>query len=133
MKNKTSKWDRPVLILYIVLYLIISLSMIFNQPFGNPPDEANRDKISLYIAHHHALPNGYDEEIRIPGYGFSYGFQPILPYMIQGGVMIVSSNFVEGDRPLLYAARLTDCVFGLIMALFVSSRRIRVFRWPSGR
>ena len=131
MKNKTSKWDRPVLILYIVLYLIISLSMIFNQPFGNPPDEANRDKISLYIAHHHALPNGYDEEIRIPGYGFSYGFQPILPYMIQGGVMIIASNFVEGDRPLLYAARLTDCVFGLIMALFVWKLSKKWFKRPA--
>jgi len=117
--NSLSKWEKPILLIYISLYLIISISMVLKQPLGNPPDETNRYRIPLYIYEHHALPNGYDEEIRIPGYGFSYGFQPILPYMMQGGAMIVASVFTNSSTALVYVARFVNCFLGLLMAVFV--------------
>ena len=118
-KTVKNKWDKPIFILYIILYIVICLSMVFKQPFGNPPDEANRYKIPLYIYEHHSLPTGFEEEIRIPGYGISYGFQPYLPYIFQGGLMILVGNFTDNTDVLLYVARLVNFFFGLLMALFV--------------
>jgi 4-amino-4-deoxy-L-arabinose transferase-like glycosyltransferase len=122
-------------ILYFSVFLIIGLSMVLKQPFGNPPDEYNRYRIPLYICSHSDLPNGFDEEIRIPGYGFSYAFQPILPYMIQGYVMRIVNLFTASETALLYTARLVNLFFGLITAYIVlllgrkwfSDRRISWF------
>lgn len=120
MKNKPfTRRDIPVLSLYFILYVTIALSMLIRQPFGDPPDEFNRYLIPEYIAEHGTLPNGYDEAIRIPSYGFSYAFQPILPYMIQGYCMRFVRLFTTDTDTLFYTARLTDFFFGLIMALFV--------------
>ncbi|MCM1113559.1 MAG: hypothetical protein NC399_09940 [Muribaculum sp.] len=111
--------ELPVIILYFSLYIIIGLSLLFSQPFGDPPDEFNRYLIPQYIARHGTLPNGYDESIRIPSYGFSYAFQPILPYMAQGYCMRFVRLFTQNPDILFYSARLVDFVFGLVMAVFV--------------
>ena len=116
---KINNREIPVIILYFALYCIIALSLLFRQPFGNPPDEFNRYLIPQYIAEHGTLPNGYDESIRIPAYGFSYAFQPILPYMAQGYVMRIVQNFTDNSDIIFYSARLVDFVFGLVMALYV--------------
>ena len=116
---KHTNRELAFIILYFALYFIIGLSLIFRQPFGDPPDELNRYLIPQYIAQHDALPNGYEESIRIPGYGFSYAFQPILPYMIQGYCMRIVQLFTQNADILFYSARLVNFVFGLIMAVFV--------------
>ncbi len=118
-KNKHFNIDFCLIFLYFVLYFIIGISLVAKQPFGNPPDEYNRFLIPSYIAEHGTLPNGYEESIRIPGYGFSYGFQPILPYMIQGYTMRFVSLFTSEPSSLLYTARGVNLLFGFITALFV--------------
>ena len=105
--------------LYFSLYFIIALSLLFRQPFGNPPDEFSRYLIPQYIAEHGTLPDGYDESIRIPSYGFSYAFQPILPYMAQGYVMRLVQHFTQSPDVIFYSARLVNFLFGLVMAVFV--------------
>ena len=104
---------------YFGLYIIIALSLLIAQPFGHPPDESNRYLIPKYIYENNALPNGYDETIRIFGYGFSYGFQPILPYIIQGLAMKIVSIFSDSPGTLIYSARSVNFLFGLFMAFFV--------------
>lgn len=111
--------DHLIITVYFAIYLMIGLSLLLRQPFGNPPDEYNRYLIPAYIAEHGTLPNGYDEAIRIGGYGFSYAFQPILPYMIQGYAMRLVGCFTQTTDALLYTARMVNLLFGLIMALFV--------------
>lgn len=111
--------EHLIILLYFSFYLIIGISMLIKQPFGNPPDEINRYLIPEYIAEHHSLPNGYEESIRIPGYGFSYAFQPILPYMIQGLAMQITALFTTSASALLFSARGVNLFFGLIAALFV--------------
>ena len=118
MKLK-AKQDYLLLFLYFFIYFVIGLSLLFRQPFGNPPDEYNRFLIPQYIAEHGTLPNGYDEAVRIGGYGFSYAFQPILPYMFQGYAMRLAGLFTDSETVLLYSARMVDFIFGLIMAYFV--------------
>ena len=115
----TTTIDHVIVALYFLIYLIITISMLVRQPFGNPPDEINRYLIPQYIAAHGTLPDGYDESIRIPGYGFSYAFQPILPYMIQGYAMRLEQSFTSSETALLYTARGVNLILGLLTALFV--------------
>lgn len=113
------QWEHLIIGLYFLLYLTAAFSLVLKQPFGNPPDEYNRYLIPQYIARYGALPNGYEESIRIGGYGFSYAFQPILPYIIQGYCMRPAFLLHAPDAVLLLIARSVNVVFGLIMALFV--------------
>jgi len=118
-KNKKLNIDHLLIALYFSVYFIIGISLLIIQPFGNPPDEFNRYLIPSYICEHGTLPNGYEESIRIPGYGFSYGFQPILPYMVQGYAMRLTNCFTDSDIALLYTARTVNLLFGFITAFFV--------------
>lgn len=111
--------DHLIIAAYFVIFLVIGLSLLIKQPFGNPPDEYNRFLIPSYIAEHGTLPNGYEESIRIPGYGFSYAFQPILPYMAQGYAMRITGLFTDSAQALLYTARGVNLLFGCLTALFV--------------
>lgn len=137
LKNTLTKHVNAQKILtfcYFALYFILGLSLLFRQPFGNPPDEFNRYLIPRYIAEHGTLPNGFEESIRIPSYGFSYAFQPILPYMVQGYSMRLVGCFVQDPDFLFYTARMVDFVFGLVMAVFVLLLgrkwfRDRVLQW----
>lgn len=117
--KQNRKLSAGITICYFGLYIIIALSFLIRQPFGSPPDEHNRYLIPQYIAVNGVLPNGFDESIRIPGYGFSYAFQPILPYMFQGWVMRIVGLFTDSTESLVYAARSVNFLLGLIMALFV--------------
>lgn len=102
-------------IIYFGIFIGIGMTLIFIQPFGDPPDEMARFLIPQYIATHGTIPNGYDESIRIFGYGFSYGFQPILPYMIQGYLLYICKFFVKAEYHYLIA-RFVDLGFGIITA-----------------
>lgn len=110
------KTERLIAFCYFGLYLAVGLSLLLRQPFGSPPDEYNRYLIPQYIAETGTLPNGCDEEIRIPGYGFSYGFQPILPYMLQGYAMRLAALLAISDAGLLYVARSVNLLLGLLTA-----------------
>lgn len=135
MKEKTQnifsqcKYSQAfITVCFFVIYIIFGLSLLFRQPFGDPPDEFNRYLIPRYIAEHGTLPNGFEESIRIPAYGFSYAFQPILPYMVQGYSMRLAGCFVQDADFLFYTARMVDYVFGLIMAVFLLLLSKRWFR-----
>ena len=112
-------WEHIILFLYYLLYICTALALVFGQPFGDPPDEVGRNAIAQYIWYYKKLPNGFEESIRINGYGFSYAFQPILPYMLQGLAMQVASLFHPTGMGLLYTARMVNFLFGLIMAHYV--------------
>lgn len=117
--RKHCDYNFIVTLLYFGLYLVIGLSLLIRQPFGSPPDEYNRYLIPQYIAENGTLPNGYEESIRIGGYGFSYAFQPILPYMFQGYAMRLVSLFTDSREALLYTARGVNLLTGLLTAWMV--------------
>ena len=117
--KKYTKNELFIIVCYFGFYIVLGLSLLIKQPFGNPPDEFNRYLIPQYIAENGTLPNGYEESIRIPGYGFSYAFQPILPYMLQGYAMWVVKLFTDSEAALLYTARSVNFLLGLLMAYIV--------------
>lgn len=117
--KKHKRNELIIILCYFGLYVVLGLSLLIKQPFGNPPDEFNRYLIPQYIAENGSLPDGYEESIRIPGYGFSYAFQPILPYMLQGYAMGLVRLFTESEAALLYTARGVNFLLGLFMAYVV--------------
>lgn len=115
-KLLSSKW------LVLVYLLVATASMVVLaavQPFGDPPDEMNRFKVVYYIANHGVLPNGYDEEVILGGYGGSYAFQPIFPYIIMGYLLRLLKVFTTDSFTLILAARLVNVCFGAVMAYYV--------------
>ena len=116
--EKLKKIVHPHLLFFVaVLFSILTFTLL--QPFGDPPDEVNRFKVAQFICNYGKLPTGEEFEVAIGGYGGSYAFQPILPYMIQGMLMRLLSPFTTDNLTLLLCARLVNVLFGVIMAVYV--------------
>jgi hypothetical protein len=135
------RFEKPILIFYILLFLITAATLAFFQPhfdtpplYGNPPDEHAKYLVPRYICEHGTLPTGFEAEIRLAGYGFSYALYNVLPYIIQGYFMRFVNLFTDSELYLLYAGRSINILFGLAMAVFVYllSKKLfteRRFQW----
>ena len=155
--NKKKEWI--ILFLYITGFLVIASTIAFLQPLAdtqvvtdaqlaagtpdaadcriilsNPPDEHARFLIPRYICEHGTIPTGFEEEVRIPSYGFSYGLYNVFPYIVQGYLMRFVSLFTDSKLLLLYAARFVNVLSGTCMAylVYLLSKRLfgdKGFRW----
>ena len=135
------KSEKIFFMIYMLGFLVMSLSIALFQPladtpplYPNPPDEHARYLVAKYICEHGVIPTGFEEEIRIPGYGFSYALYNAFPYIIQGYVMRFVSLFTDSEIALLYTARGVNVLFGMLMAavVYLIGRRLfrdRRFRW----
>ena len=133
--EKTHKRERILFVLYLVVFFCLASVIALMQPhldtlpwFGNPPDEPGRYLVSRYICRYGRLPNGFDEEIRIYGYGISYGFYTMLPYIVQGFVMRFVNLFTDSELILLYTARFVNVGIGTAMAALVYGIGRRLFQ-----
>ncbi len=97
------------------------------QPFGAPPDEMERFKIVSYLVNHGRLPHGGDPEIMLDGWGFSYGFQPILPYIVDAFFLKAFGLFSDSVYLSFVAARFGSVLTGVIMAAVVWRLSLRLF------
>ena len=137
----TKKAEKLIFIVYILGFLILALSLALNQPLedkgewvSNPPDEHARYMIPLYICQYGELPTGWEEQVRIPSYGFSYALYNVFPYIIQGYLMRFVDSISDSELALLYSARMVNVVFGVLMAVvvYLLSKRLFAdnrFRW----
>lgn len=137
----SKKADRLILTIYLLGFLIIAATIALLQPladspplFGNPPDEHARFLVPWYIYEHGRIPTGFEEEIRIPSYGFSYGLYNVFPYIVQGFCMRFAGLFTESELILLYVARFVNVISGLCMAyvVYLLSKKLFAdgrFRW----
>ena len=113
------------LIAYLMGFLILTVTLAATQPLSdpsgqtNPPDELSRYMIPQYIYEHGTLPTGLEEEIRIPGYGFSYALYNAFPYIVMGLAMRITGNITSDPAALLFAARFVNVLAGLCMAWVV--------------
>ena len=74
--------------------------------------------ICKYIYENNKLPHGEDEAIRNPIWGISYGFQPILTYMIGAVFMKIISIFTTHQFALVMAARLVSTISMTLVIYF---------------
>ena len=75
--------------------------------------------ICKYIYENNKLPHGEDEAIRNPIWGISYGFQPILTYMIGAVFMKIISIFTTHQFALVVAARLVSTISMTLVIYFI--------------
>ena len=125
-KKKPTRAELYVLLLYLSVFFTVGFLLVVRQPFHNarpellaPPDEGDRFAVAEYIYEHGELPTGDEEEVQIPGYGGSYAYLPILPYIVMGNVMRAVSLFTEDVSALRIAARMVNLCFGTAMAFVV--------------
>lgn len=126
---KTKKWQSETYfeIGFLVLVFIGLLLWMVVQPLGSTPDEKMRYSIAQYIYVHNQLPKGGEAEILDHSWGFSYAFQPILPYIIACGFMKIAALFFQENYFLLLSARMVSVICGVITAYFICKIAKRVF------
>lgn len=111
--------NNKLAILYVAFLLFISFLLSVVQPDGVGPDEHMKISICNFIADHGELPHGADEAIRDKLWGSSYGFTPILSYMI-GAVFVLIGRLFTSDPHVLYiCARFASVLCFTLMGVFV--------------
>ncbi len=125
MKKSGRSFPFSILFYAAVFFSILTFALL--QPFGAPPDEVNRYKVAQFICNHGTLPTGEEFEVAIGGYGGSYAFQPILPYIIQGFCMRLLSLVTKDNLALLLCARMVNVMLGVIMAVYVRKLSVLLF------
>ena len=109
MNKKDYYWAKYML---IFSFFCISFGTSIFLKAEHAPDEAMRMLIPEYIVSHHALPNGTEEAVRHPLWGFSYALYPYLTAIISSVFMAITSLFTKSAAALLTAARLTSVLSG---------------------
>jgi hypothetical protein len=97
------------------------------QPLGGGPDEKMRYSIVQYIFMHGSLPQGGDPEILDRTWGFSYAFQPILPYIFSAFLVKIGSFFTWNGEILLLCARFVNIIVGTLMAVLTRKLSKKIF------
>lgn len=112
--------------LLALFILLIFWAMSIRESIDSVPDERMKFDICNYILQHGSLPNGGDETLRNPIWGISYGFTPILAYMISACFMKVMTIFSTSIEALYFAARLTSilCMTGMAFVVMKISDRL---------
>lgn len=98
-------------IIFIFLFFVLSVVWMIVIPFNDAPDEAMRYDIAKYIFNYCKLPHGGDPIIRNEIWGISYGFTPILSYMISAVFMWIGSIFNNSSNYLYLYARFASVIF----------------------
>ncbi len=79
--------EKTLNIIIVVIAFCVYFAWSCSQPYNGAPDEGMKYDICQYLLHHGTLPHGGDWEIRNPVWGISYGFTPILSYIISAFFM----------------------------------------------
>ena len=111
--------NNKMAILYVAFLLCLAFFLSVIQPDCVGPDEQMKISICNFIAENGKLPHGGDEAIRDRLWGSSYGFTPILAYMI-GAVFVWIGKFFTSDPHIIYVcARLVSVICFTLMGVFV--------------
>ncbi|MCF0133379.1 MAG: glycosyltransferase family 39 protein [Blautia sp.] len=99
-----------------ILFVLLVFGFYFMwariQPLNAAPDEGMRYLVPQYIYNHGRLPAGDDPEIMNKIWGNSYGFNPILSFILSAGLMKLVSFVSAKPFALLLAARMVSVLFG---------------------
>ena len=98
-------------------FLILAATLALMQPladtpplYPNAPDEHARFLVPWYICQHGVIPTGFEEEVRIPAYGFSYILYNAFPYIVQGYIMRFVSIFTSLADSFV-CGKIGKCIF----------------------
>jgi hypothetical protein len=100
----------PMIILAGIVYAVLAIMM--NNNAG--PDESMRYLVVDWILKNNKLPIGYEKEIIIPLWGYSYAFTPYLPSMIGALLAKTASIFTSDPQTLRIACRFVNVLAGVV-------------------
>ena len=116
MKKNKLTWGEWAFVLFCFLFYL-SWSLV--QPYTYGPDEEMRFQIPEFIYLYGSLPNGFDERLISPNWGFSYAFYPCwLGPLCSALFMKITSIFSQDFFHLLCAARFTSVISGALTVYF---------------
>ena len=124
-KFVTETWPE---LLFFAFILSVWLVWAFILPFNEGPDESMRSRIVEYIIEYGKLPTGYQQEIMDYSWGFTYGFRPILPQMLEALFIRVGMFFTRDAFSLLFIGRLASILCGLVFAGYVYALGKKLFK-----
>ena len=132
-QNETKR-DRNLFCAFLLALFCLYLLWAIVVPTSGAPDEKDRLLLSDYIFKYGTLPNGWDERVRIPLWGFSYAFYPYTTGIIGAFFMKIASVFTSAPHVLLVAARMPSVLSGLVTVTFCYKlgRKLslaRAYRW----
>ncbi|MDD3362863.1 MAG: DUF2142 domain-containing protein [Hespellia sp.] len=125
------KKNREVIFIFALFVFYFLWAVV--QPFDAPPDEKMRYLIPQYIYNHGSLPVGYDPEIMDAAWGSSYGYTPILSYIISAVFMKIVSIFTTHPFVLLMAARMVSVLCGVGTGIFAIKISKKLWKNPSSQ
>ena len=114
LKNVKISYEKVFRIVYIIGIFIFFFLWAYVQPYDASPDEDMRFQIPNYIYKFGKLPHGGNPVIRNTMWGTSYGFTPILSYIISAGFMKLTSLFTLDKFTLVMSARMVSVIFGTL-------------------
>ena len=123
-KNYYIKFDYIYIALVGMLYFLWACHL--KQSWA--PDESMRDDVAYWIANHHQLPIGNEEELRNPSWGFSYAFTPYLTSVIGSLFIRIAWRLSEDPSSYLIALRMVSVLSGMGVAFFSLKIGKRIFR-----
>ncbi len=107
----------PMIIIAGICYAVFAIMMDNNAL----PDESMRYLVVDWILKNNKLPIGYEKEIIIPLWGYSYAFTPYLPSMIGALLAKIASIFTSDPQTLRIACRFVN-VFAGVITVFTAFR-----------
>lgn len=113
---------------FLLFAFVFFTAWALAQPFNAGPDEYMRYQIPEFIYKYGELPHGGDPRIRNPIWGISYGFFPILSYIIAAVFMKITSFFTQDGTALLMSARMVSVLFGTGTVYFLMKTGNRIFQ-----
>lgn len=123
MKKIIAKREAIILLLIGIYYLIWAYLLKYN----NNPDEQMRYLIPQYIYYHGALPSGYAKEAMLSYGNWSYAFYPqLLGGIVSAICMKIMSFFSDNFASLVFAARWTSVICGVIAVAFVGKSTVAI-------
>lgn len=125
MKKFIVRNQKEIVFVFIMFLIFLMISVVI--PFKNAPDENYRLSIAQFIYKYKELPLGTDPEVRIPGYGGSYAFSPMLAYLFSSFWMSCMSFFSTNEQMLLFAARFANVIFSTITIIYIIKIAIKLF------
>lgn len=105
--SRSEKWYLLICFFVYLLWAVLFVTIYYG------PDELMRLDILNFIYQNGRLPFGWEESLRHPMWGISYGFGFSLPYLIGALFMQFMSLFSASETALIIAARMTSVLCGV--------------------
>lgn len=111
MEKREKRWEK----LYIGFIFVLLFLWSVSAKAATGPDEAMKYDVCKYIAVNGHLPHGGEPSIRNGIWGTSYGFTPLLSYIVSAIFLKIACLFTEDAQILYIAVRFTSvlCITGM--------------------